>query len=93
MNNEDLKEECLKKALKARRLSADPEPSPSENVRHDQHWQSWNYCARNQEKVNAALECAEAALAVPGNQFGTYAIRLKAMIEVYKEFATLQDDK
>lgn len=57
------------------------------DVRLNQRWQSWKFCARSTEQdVRTAMENAQCALFVPGNRIGTYRTRLETMVEVYVEY-------
>lgn len=77
----------IKKADEARSRSLDPALSVTEHVRQDEKWKCYRYVAEG-GNVPAALASAMAALRYPENLGGTYEIRLRAMIEVYKEALT-----
>lgn len=80
-----LQEKWLHEADHARLESQDPSHTNDENIRFDQMWRSLWTCAHTSVKeMQANADQARMALSFQGNQSGTYAVRLKTMVEVYE---------
>ena len=83
-------DECIRRFDNSPKIMEDLEAF--ENVHLSQRRSSWWFCGHSSaEEIKMALSNAEYAHSQPGNQFGTYGVRLKAMISVYRECLGLKE--